>query len=126
MDTKEVGTKLAELCREGKNLEAIETLYSETIVSVEAVGDETMPAVMEGIDAIRGKNQWWLDNHEVHEGDVRGPFPNENRFALIFNFDVTAKAGPMAGQRMKIEEVALYTVEDGKITREEFYYDMGM
>jgi ketosteroid isomerase-like protein len=30
----------------------------------------------------------------------------------------------MAGQRMQMEEVGLYTVEDGKIVREEFFYSV--
>jgi hypothetical protein len=30
----------------------------------------------------------------------------------------------MAGKKMRMEEVALYTVSDGKVTREEFFYDM--
>jgi ketosteroid isomerase-like protein len=38
---------------------------------------------------------------------------------------VTAKAGPVAGKRMTLDETALYTVKDGKITQEEFFYDMG-
>ena len=122
MDTKEVAEKLFALCQEGKNLDAINTLYSENIVSVEAVGDEQMPAIMKGIEAIRGKNQWWFENHEIHSAEVRGPFPNEDRFALIFNFEISPKVGPAAGKIIKMEEVGLYTVEDGKITREEYYY----
>jgi ketosteroid isomerase-like protein len=31
----------------------------------------------------------------------------------------------MAGQRMTLDEAALYTVKDGKITQEEFFYNMG-
>ena len=124
MDTKQVGEKLVELCRQGKNLEAVDTLYSPDIVSVEAMGNEEMPAEMRGIEAVRGKNQWWLDNHEVHSAAAEGPYPNNDRFAVRYNYDVTAKAGPMAGQRMKMDEVALYTVKDGKIVREEFYYSM--
>ena len=76
------------------------------------------------VTKVKGKNEWWVNNHEVHSSSVKGPFPNGDRFAVIFNYDVTAKAGPMAGQRMKMEEVALYTVKDGKITREEFFYTM--
>ena len=30
----------------------------------------------------------------------------------------------MAGQRMRMEEIAVYTVADGKVSREEFFYDM--
>lgn len=119
MDTKEVGTKLVELCQVGKNMEAIDTLYSDDIVSVEARGDETMPAEMRGIDAIRGKNRWWIENHEVHAASVEGPMVNGDRFTVIFDFDITAK---QTGERMQMKEVALYSVADGKIVREEFYY----
>ena len=41
------------------------------------------------------------------------------------NVDTTPKAGPMAGKRMQFEEAILYTVRDGKIVREEFFYHMG-
>ena len=63
--------------------------------------------------------------NEVHGGDVKGPFPHHDRFILIFDYDVTAKSGPMAGQRMQMQEAGLYTVADGKIVKEEFFYDMG-
>jgi hypothetical protein len=124
MTTKEVGEKLVELCRAHRNLEAVDTLFSPNAVSVEAQAAGDMPRVMEGLPAIRGKNEWWFANHEIHRGEAKGPFPNEDRFAVIFDYDVTPKAGPMAGRRMQMEEVALYTVKDGKIVREEFFYSM--
>lgn len=124
MDTKEIGKKLVELCRKGKNLDAVNTLYSPDVVSVEAQGDATMPAELHGIDKIRGKNQWWVENHEVHSASVEGPFPHEDRFATLFHYDITPKTGPMKGKRMKMDEVAIYTVKGGKIVREEFFYDM--
>ncbi len=50
---------------------------------------------------------------------VRGPFfGGPNQFAVHFTFEVTPKA---TGKREVIEEVAVYAVEDGKITREEFF-----
>jgi len=84
-----------------------------------------MPARMRGVDEIKKKNEWWFANHDIHEGSAKGPFPNGDRFAVIYNFDVTPKNGPMAGQRMRMEEVGMYTVEGGKIVREEFFYSMG-
>lgn len=120
----EVGKKLVALCQEGKNLEAINTLYADDIESVEVCGDENMPQVMKGIDAIRGKTQWWYDNHEVHGGSCDGPYPNGDDFICIFEMDITPKAGPMAGKRFQMKEAARYTVKDGKIAREEFYYDV--
>lgn len=125
-DTLTVGKKLVALCREGKVMEAVETLYSPNIVSIEAAsGDPSMPARMEGIDAIKGKNDWWVKNHDVHSAQAEGPFPHGDRFIVRFKYDVTAHAGPMAGKRMSLDEAALYTVKDGKITQEEFFYDMG-
>ncbi|MEZ6190711.1 MAG: nuclear transport factor 2 family protein [Phycisphaerales bacterium] len=125
-ETLTVGKKLADLCNQGKNIDAINALYDKDIVSVEAMcGSEDMPQTMKGKDAILGKNQWWLENHEVHSGKVTGPFPHGDRFILIMNYDVTPKIGPKAGQRLHIEEAGLYTVKNGKVTKEEFFYDMG-
>jgi hypothetical protein len=124
MTTKEIADQLVALCRAGRNIEAVDTLMSADIVSVEARGDETMPATMTGLEAIRGKNEWWIANHTIHSSDVKGPFPNGDRFSVIFNFVVSPKIGPMAGKKIRMEEVGLYTVSDGKITREEFFYDM--
>ena len=123
--TLDVGRRLVELCRAGKHLEAVETLYAPGVVSVEAFGDAHMPRRMAGIDAVRGKNKWWLENHEVHGGEVRGPFPHDDRFVVYMKVDVTAKVGPMACQRMQFEESVLYTVRDGKIAQEELFYHMG-
>ncbi|MEO8499712.1 MAG: nuclear transport factor 2 family protein [Vicinamibacteria bacterium] len=124
MTTKEIADQLVALCRAGRNIEAVETLLAEGVVSVEARGDESMPAEMRGRDVIRGKNEWWINNHKVHSASVKGPYPNGDRFAVIYNFEVTPVAGPMAGKKMRMDEVALYTVADGKVVREEFFYDM--
>ncbi len=45
MNTMEVGTKLVELCKKGENMQAIEILYSPSIVSVEALSMPNMPAL---------------------------------------------------------------------------------
>jgi hypothetical protein len=121
----EVGQKLVSLCRENKNVEAVDALYAPNIVSLEAKAHGDMPARMEGIDAIRKKNQWWLDNHTIHANTVSGPFPHGDRFIVHYKIDVTPKAGPMAGKRMQAEETGLYTVRDGKVVQEEFFYHMG-
>jgi hypothetical protein len=124
-DAYSVGKQLVELVRQGRNMEAIDRLYAPDVVSVEVFSSPEMPARMEGIDAIRGKNRWWFENHTMHGGDAVGPFPHGDRFIVVFKHDVTAKTGPMAGQRMQMEEAGLYTVENGKIVKEEFFYHMG-
>jgi len=101
MSVIEIGKKLVDLCNAGKGLEAVETLYDEKIVSIEGQGSDELPQRMEGIEAIKGKNTWWSENHQVHSAMA---------------------AGPYCGQKMRLVEVGLYTVADGKIVQEEFLY----
>ena len=122
MTTLEVGKKLVELIKQGENLQAIKTLYSHDIVSVEASSMPNMPAEMNGMDAILGKNKWWVDNHEIHKAEVFGPYPHDDRFAVRFLYDITNKP---SGKRMTMDEVGLFTVSNGKIVREEFFYTTG-
>lgn len=116
---QDVANELVTLCRTGRNMDAVETLYSPNIVSIEPFGDENMPARMTGIDAIRGKNQWWFENNEVHSAQLNGPFVGEGQFAVHGVYDVTAK---QTGRRAVFSEMALYTVKNGKIVQEEFFY----
>lgn len=121
----EVGKRLVELCQANKSMQAVDELYSPDIVSIEAVAMPNTPQQMQGVKAIRDKNEWWYNNHTVHSGQTTGPWPHGDRFIVGFKYDITPKAGPMAGKRMTIDEAALYTVKDGKIVKEEFFYHMG-
>lgn len=123
--TLEIGKKLVELCRAGKEMEAINTLYSPNIVSIEAMSMGPAPARMEGIGAVREKTEKFMKDHEMHKREAEGPFPHGDRFIVHFKYDVTGKSGPMAGKRMTLDEAALYTVKGGKIVQEEFFYHMG-
>lgn len=116
----EIGAQLVELCKQGKGMEAIQTLYHEDIVSVEAMPMPDGSREMKGREAIVGKNEWWYANNEVHAFEVSGPFPHGDRFIVKFHMDVT----PKDGERMQMDEMGLYTVENGKIVREEFFYGM--
>lgn len=120
MNTMEIARKLVELCKQGKNMEALDTLFAEDMVSVEAVTMSGMEQEAKGLAAVKKKNEWWGANHEVHSASVTGPWPNGDRFVVGYEFDVTNKP---SGKRMKMDEVGLYTVRDGKIVREEFFYD---
>ena len=119
--TAAIAHELVALCRASRNSEAIEKFYAPNILSIEPVGNEQMPAEMSGIKAVRGKNEWWEANNEVHAVEVNGPFVGEDQFAVQYTFDVTFKP---TSQRIQNTEVALYTVKDGKIVREQFFYHM--
>jgi ketosteroid isomerase-like protein len=123
MTNLEIGKKLVELCQQGKNQEAMAALYAKDIVSVEAAGNPSMPAESRGIDAVNAKGKWWYDNHTVHSATAEGPYPHgSDRFAVRFSYDLTNKP---SNKRMKFDEIAVFTVKDDKIVREEFYYVTG-
>lgn len=120
--TKAVADKLVALCREGKNIEAVKTLYAPDVLSVEAAPMQDFPREADGFEAVLGKSLWWYENHEVHSGEALGPYLHgDDRFAVFFRMDVTNKP---SGMRFEMAEVGVYTVKDGKISREEFYYTM--
>lgn len=116
----EIAGKLVELCKQSKNMEALDTLFAEDMVSVEAAAIPGMEQEAKGMAAVKAKNEWWSANHDVHSASVTGPWPNGDRFVVGYEFDVTNKP---SGKRMLMDEVGLYTVRDGKIVREEFFYD---
>jgi hypothetical protein len=72
---------------------------------------------MRGIDQVRGKTEWWEKNMEVHSAKVSGPFVARDNFVVQFDVDVTDKGSK---KRMQMSEVGIYTVKDGKVSREEF------
>ena len=122
MSTYEVGTKLVELCKQGKYKQAMETLYAPDIASIEAASSPGMPRETRGLPAVMAKDKAWGDNHTIHDQGVAGPYPHGDRFIVHFSFDVTNK---QTNRRMKMDEMGLYTVRDGKIAHEEFFYVMG-
>jgi len=97
--------------------------YAADCVSVEAdcmPGTESPESV--GLEAISAKHDWWNNAMEFVSGTIEGPhLHGDDRFALIFKSVMREKA---SGNEMPMEEVAIYTVKDGKIVREEFFYTM--
>jgi hypothetical protein len=121
MTTQEIGQKLVEMCKAGKNHEAMQELYSPDIISLEAGAPPGQSAETKGLPACLDKGKKWAEDHEIHAAKVDGPFPHGDRFAVVFDYDVTRRA---ANQRFQMKEVALYTVKGNKIVREEFFYSM--
>jgi hypothetical protein len=117
MKTEEVGKKLVDLCSKREWMKAIESLYAKDIVSVEPRAMENMSEEMRGLDQVRGKTEWFMNNHEIHDSEVTGPFVARDTFVVKFDIDVTNKASK---ERMQMSEVGIYTVKDGKVSREEF------
>ncbi len=119
METKEIAAKLVALCNAGQNMTALETLYANDIVSLEAGGPPGQDREMTGLEAVKGKGNWWFENHDVHSGATRGPWVNGDSFVVEHTYDITFKP---TGVRSTMNETALYEVRNGKIAKETFFY----
>lgn len=118
MNTQEIAQKLAQHCQNHTEAQGLSELYADNCVSVEPMAPEGMSPVSQGVEAIQAKHDWWNSAFEVHSVTQEGPFVNGDQFSMIFEMDCTEKA---SGNRWQGKEIALYEVENGKITRESFF-----
>lgn len=119
MTTQEVADKLVSLCSEGKFHEAVTTLYSPDIVSVEAAAPPGQSRESKGLDAVLAKGEMFMTNHEIHSGKVEGPLVAGSHFSVTFKMDLTFKP---QDKRFVMEEIGVYKVVGGKVVYEEFFY----
>ena len=115
MSSQDVARDLVAMCKAGQFRDAGLKYWADNVVSVEAQGDN--PEI-KGKGAVLGKTDWWENAHDVHGVVVEGPYLHGDQFIVRFKLDMTIKA---SGQRMQMDETALYTVRNGKIVEERFF-----
>ncbi|MEQ8843837.1 MAG: hypothetical protein RIB58_03200 [Phycisphaerales bacterium] len=137
-ETLKVGKRLVELCQQGENRKAIEELYADTVNVLEAMSPKDMPGYDDMPEDAKAAHKdgptskaellqssdWFFENHEMHGGNVDGPYPLGDEFVVFMSLDCTPKVGPMAGQRMDMKEACVYKVDNGKIVESRFCYSM--
>jgi hypothetical protein len=121
MSVRSIAGKYMELCNQGKHFEFMRTFYSPDMVSVEGDGREFV-----GKEPVIRKSEVFQGENNIHSQDLRGPFfcgdanASSGKFAVYAAIEFSPKAG---GNRVKHDEVGIYTVKNDIVTREEFYYD---
>jgi hypothetical protein len=122
MSTEAIAKRLVELCREGKYEQAQRELYAKDAVSIEPEGlPPGMPVNVKGLEAIHEKTRHFQAAvEEVHSSRVSDPVVAGNWFSCEMTLDVTMKE---AGRRV-MSEICVYHVKDGKVDREQFFYDV--
>lgn len=119
MNTEQVANRLVELCRLGENMQALNELYADNVVSKEMPGAPTERC--EGKEAVTKKSQeWYASVEEFHGGQISDPIVAGDHFSCKMEMDCTFKEQG----RMQIEEVCVYKVNQGKIVEEQFFYSM--
>ncbi len=118
MDTKEIAHNLVNWCNSGQEARCYQELYSPNIVSIEMEGSENQ--VSKGMAEVVKKGEWWQENFEVHKAETSEPVVADNWFSVRHTMDTTHKP---SGQRSTMSEIGVYEVKDGKIVKEQFFYD---
>lgn len=115
----DVAAALVAGCREGREIENLDRLYAEDAVSVEAA-DMGQGRETRGRAGIRAKHDWWDAEMEMEAATVSDPYPHgADRFAVIFSAKGRSRS---TGEGFEMDEIGVYTVRDGRIVREEFFY----
>lgn len=118
MTTQDVADRLYELLEEGKWEQAQDELFSQNTKSIEPPNSPGLVSV-EGLDNIKKKGQQFNEMvEEMHGGYTGKPIVAGNYIAVAMGMDATMKG---AG-RMKMDEIAVYEVKDGKIVKEQFFF----
>lgn len=90
MNTNEVAQKSAQMFREGKNLECINKLYADNVVSREMPG--MSGEIIECKQNECNKSKEWIENVDAfHASSISEPVVSGNSFSAKMGFDCTFK-----------------------------------
>lgn len=121
MTTQEVANRYNELAQQGQWDQIYQELWADEISQTEP--DWSGQPVTRGKDNCLARMEEWNKGiEEFHGGFSDEPVVAGNWFSVRMGLDVTRK--DMG--RMKMEELVLCHVQNGKIDREQFFYDNPM
>ncbi len=118
MTTKEVANRLVELCRTGNFEQAVQELYAEDIISIEPEGNPNH--IVKGVEAVKAKGiEFERKIEKINKSFISDPIVAENYFSCAMLMNVHMKNVPVP---IDMDEICLYTVANGKIVQEQFFY----
>lgn len=121
MSTQQIASRLVQLCREGKNVEAINELYDDDIVSIEPEGSPMAGKTVGKQAVLESTNRWFDSVEQLHSVEISDPLVSDGFFACNMKIDATYKEHG----RNVMSELCVYEVRDGRIVSDQFFYNMG-
>lgn len=116
MNTQEVANRLVELCRKGEYETCYRELYSPSAQSIEADG-----SVCNGLEEMAAKGKEWNASiEEFNSSSIGEPIVSGNYFSIPMTMNLKYKEAPAA---VDFNEICVYQVKDGKVVKEQFFYD---
>jgi len=117
MTTRQIANRLAELCRKGDFASAQKELFADDAVSIEPYPSPDFDKETKGLNNILAKGDKFESMVDtMHSFTVSEPLIAGNSFAMTMDMDATMKGK----DRMKMTELCIYKLKDGKIISEEF------
>jgi hypothetical protein len=120
MTTEQVALRYYELIQQNKYEQIQNELYAPNAVSIEPENDSNLPLVVEGNEAIRKKEAAFFALVE----EMFGSKMSEVIISNFFFSHMTEMDVKMKGKERKIKgQIGVFEVRDGKIVKEQFFYD---
>ena len=118
MKTAAIAKRLVALCRKAQWETAQKELYALNAVSTEPAATPNFPKVTKGrAKIIKKGHAFGAMVEKMHSLKVSAPVVADNAFACTMTMDMKMKGM----DRMKMSELCVYTVKDGKIVAEQFF-----
>ena len=118
MTTQEVAARFNELAQQEKWFEIQDEFFADNVRSVDPP-DSPYFNYAEGKVAVRQKGEGFVGKiREVHGAYTTLPVIGGNHFSVGRGMDITVEGFG----RIKIDQIMLYEVKDGKIVLEQFFY----
>lgn len=118
MTTHDVANRMNELFKTNNWTQVQEELFADDCESIEPPHAQGLQTV-KGRDAIKKKGEdFQAAIEEMHGGWCSEPLVGGNYISFAMGIDVTMKGMG----RMTMDEICVYEVKDGKITKEQFFY----
>lgn len=118
MNTQIVADQLIGLLKQSRNVDAYKALYHVDAECIEADPKRSRT----GLARLTVDMQTFADAHDFHYLRIEGPLVVGDTFAVALTFRATPRAG---GASFDVPELGVYTVKNGKIVREQFFYEVG-
>lgn len=115
---QEVAARFDELAQQEKWFDIQDELFADNVISLDPPGSPYF-GYAEGKNAVRKKGEEWVKKiTAAHYRHTTHPVVGGNHFAVGRNVDITVEGFG----RVRIDEIMLYEVKDGKIVSEQFFY----
>jgi hypothetical protein len=115
-----IASDFAAMLRAGEFAAAADRYWAPGIASIDPPAFGDAPASVSGKRAALAKCAARFAGQRIDDLAIDGPFITGNQFALFVDMVLVDLA---SGTRRPFSEIALFTVRDGKIAEERYFYD---